>query len=109
MSRQFNLDQKHGVEVMGVESGGPADDAGIQEGDVLLALGDQPATSVDDLHKLLTELETAFNGTPHALIEGVQTMIELRYQAIALMHVPLDDDAGRTAGPAFQWRSPSGN
>jgi hypothetical protein len=40
------------------------------------------------------------------LIESVQTMIALRYQAIALMHVPLDDP-GLTAGPAFQWRSPS--
>jgi hypothetical protein len=55
---------------------------------------------------LLTQLEAAFNGAPSALIESVQTMIALRYQAIALMHVPLDDP-GLTAGPAFQWRSPS--
>ena len=58
---------------------------------------------------LLTELETAFNGKPYALIESVQTMIELRYQAIALMHVPLDDGTSPTAGPAFQWRSTSGS
>jgi S1-C subfamily serine protease len=54
--RQFELEQQQGVEVTGVEPDGPADEAGITEGDVLLALGERPATSVDDLHKLLTEL-----------------------------------------------------
>src|SRR5437868_10159881 len=50
--RQFNLgDQKHGIEVIGVESGGPADDAGMREGDIVISLGDRPAASVDDLHK----------------------------------------------------------
>ncbi|HEY7399055.1 MAG TPA: ferritin-like protein [Gaiellaceae bacterium] len=57
--------------------------------------------------KLLTELEAGFTGTPSALVGGVQTMIELRYQAIALMQVPLDDGTGQTAGPAFQWRARS--
>ena len=33
-------------------------------------------------------------------------MTALRYQAIALMHVPLDDAPGLTAGPAFQWLGP---
>jgi S1-C subfamily serine protease len=54
--RQFALDQKEGVEVTGVEPSGPADDAGITDGDIIVTLGDRPATSVDDLHKLLTEL-----------------------------------------------------
>jgi S1-C subfamily serine protease len=54
--RQFGLEQSEGVEVTGVESNGPADDAGIQEADVIVTLGERPATSVDDLHKLLTEL-----------------------------------------------------
>ena len=35
-ARQFNLgDQKHGIEVIGVETGGPADAAGIDEGDII--------------------------------------------------------------------------
>jgi S1-C subfamily serine protease len=56
VARRFNLAQESGVEVVAVEEGGPADQAGIQEEDVLVALGDQPATSVDDLHKRLLEL-----------------------------------------------------
>jgi hypothetical protein len=51
--------------------------------------------------RLLSQLHAAFNGRPSELVEGVQTMLELRYQAIALMHVPVGD--GMTAGPAFEW------
>src|SRR5205823_3324715 len=69
--RQFNLgDQKHGVEVIGVEPGGPADDAGMTEGDILVSLGDRPATSVDDLHKLLTELPVGVPATVALLRDG---------------------------------------
>jgi len=68
--RQFNLDQKYGVEVMGVEPGGPADDAGMEEGDVIVTLGDRPATSVDDLHKLLTQLPVGIPSTVTLLRDG---------------------------------------
>ena len=54
--RQFALTQKSGVEVLAVEENAPADQAGILEDDVLLSLGEQPTRSVDDLHKLLTQL-----------------------------------------------------
>jgi Ferritin-like len=50
---------------------------------------------------LLRQLEAAFNGEPSRLVEAVQTMLELRYQAIALMRVPVGD--GMTAGPPFEW------
>jgi S1-C subfamily serine protease len=53
---RYQLTEPRGVEVMAVETGGPADEAGLQEDDVIVALGDKPTTSVDDLHKLLTEL-----------------------------------------------------
>jgi hypothetical protein len=51
--------------------------------------------------RLLSQLQRAFIGRPPELVESVQTMLELRYQAIALMHVPVGD--GMTAGPAFEW------
>jgi S1-C subfamily serine protease len=44
-----------GVLVLGVESDGPAERAGLQEGDVLVAFDGQPVTGIDDLHRLLTE------------------------------------------------------
>jgi S1-C subfamily serine protease len=63
LARSFNLDQTSGVEVMAVEKGGPADQTGITEGDMIVRLGDRPATSVDDLHKMLTELPVGIPAT----------------------------------------------
>ncbi len=56
MVRLHNLSQTTGVEVLAVEPDSPADQAGIQEEDVFLTLGEQPTATVDDLHKLLTQL-----------------------------------------------------
>jgi len=62
-ARQFGLTQETGVEVIAVEENGPADQAGIQEEDVIVTLGDLPATSIDDLHKLLMQLPVAVPST----------------------------------------------
>ncbi len=56
LARKFGFPQTGAVEIMAVESGGPADQAGILEEDLLVALGDHAVNSVDDLHKLLMEL-----------------------------------------------------
>jgi S1-C subfamily serine protease len=56
LARQFELTQTGAVEVMAIEPGGPADQAGILEEDLIVSLGEQPTTCVDDLHKLLTQL-----------------------------------------------------
>ncbi len=65
LARAFGLTQQSAVEVQSVESGSPADQAGLQEGDLIVELGDQPAASVDDLHKLLTQLPV---GIPTAIV-----------------------------------------
>ena len=54
--RTFDLKQTGGVEVMAIEPGGPAEQAGVLEEDVIMSLGETPTTSVDDLHRLLTQL-----------------------------------------------------
>jgi S1-C subfamily serine protease len=56
VARQHNLNQKSAVQVMGVEAGGPADQAGLLQEDLVLSLDDNPIETVDDLHKLLTQL-----------------------------------------------------
>jgi S1-C subfamily serine protease len=56
LANRFQLMQKGAVEVMAIEPGGPADQAGILEDDLIVSLGEQETTSVDDLHKLLTQL-----------------------------------------------------
>jgi S1-C subfamily serine protease len=53
--RFFNLPIESGVLVASVEPNSPAERAGLQEGDVIVAFGDQNVTNIDALHKLLTE------------------------------------------------------
>jgi S1-C subfamily serine protease len=63
LARRFNLTQPTGVEVLAVEEGGPADQAGIQEEDVIVTLGEETAASVDDLQKLLLKLPVGVPAT----------------------------------------------
>jgi len=49
------LDEDGGVLVLGVEPSGPADRAGLREGDVILRLGPRRVKGVDDLHRQLTQ------------------------------------------------------
>jgi S1-C subfamily serine protease len=63
MVRLHKLPNKTGVEVMAVEEGAPASDAGLEEEDVIVSLGDQPTATVDDLHKLLTQLPVGVPAT----------------------------------------------
>jgi S1-C subfamily serine protease len=56
VARRFELLQKSGVQVQAVEPNSPADEAGVLEDDVIVALGEHPVASVDDLHKVLTQL-----------------------------------------------------
>jgi S1-C subfamily serine protease len=56
LARRFAMDQESGVEVVGLEPGGPAAQAGMAEGDIIVTLGDRAITSLDDLQKRLAEI-----------------------------------------------------
>jgi S1-C subfamily serine protease len=56
LARQFGLSQESGVEVIALEPGGPASQAGMAEEDLIVALGDQPVSSIDDLQNRLAEI-----------------------------------------------------
>jgi S1-C subfamily serine protease len=53
--RFYDLPQDSGVVVMSVTNRGPAQNAGLREGDVIIALDGKPVAGVDDLHRLLTD------------------------------------------------------
>jgi len=53
--RFHNLPVESGVAVISVEKNSPAQRAGLSEGDVIVGYGDHPISSIDDLHRLLTE------------------------------------------------------
>jgi S1-C subfamily serine protease len=53
--RFYDLPVETGVLVQGVEKGSPAEKSGLREGDVAIAYGGSPVSSVDHLHRILTE------------------------------------------------------
>jgi S1-C subfamily serine protease len=53
--RRQGLANEPGLEIVSIEADGPAARAGLQEGDVLVAVDGRPITRVDDLHRLLAE------------------------------------------------------
>ncbi|HEV7766782.1 MAG TPA: trypsin-like peptidase domain-containing protein [Thermoanaerobaculia bacterium] len=53
--RFYDLPVESGVLVVSLEKGSPAEKSGLREGDVIVAYGEHPISSVDDLHRLLTE------------------------------------------------------
>src|SRR5207247_2453284 len=78
---KLELAQTTAVEVMSIEENGPADQAGLQEEDCIVSIGDQPVATVDDLHKLLTQLP----------IDVPATIVLLRGQRrLERMVMPLD-------------------
>jgi S1-C subfamily serine protease len=53
--RFHNLAQESGVRVTSVESGGPAQRAGLEEGDTIVSFDGMAVAGIDDVHRLLTE------------------------------------------------------
>ena len=78
--RFYDLAAESGVLVLSVEKRSPAEAAGLQEADVIVAFGATPIATVDDLHRLLTEEQV---GKPTTL-----TVIR-RTEKLALTVVPV--------------------
>lgn len=60
-SKGFNM--PIGVFVNGVEEGSPADNAGIEVGDIITAINDIPVESTDDLKEILNYIQADSSGT----------------------------------------------
>jgi S1-C subfamily serine protease len=55
VARRLGTSAEGGVLVIAVEPGGPAEEAGLAEGDLVTAFGGRPVLGVDDLHRGLGE------------------------------------------------------
>jgi S1-C subfamily serine protease len=51
--RFHHLPAEHGVLVAGIEPGSPASRTGLRDGDVIVAFGGEPVSSIDELHRHL--------------------------------------------------------
>lgn len=56
VARSLNLHQDTGVEVVALEPAGPASQAGMVEGDLIVGLGDERVATIDGLQKRLSEV-----------------------------------------------------
>ena len=64
-----------GVLVLSVESGSPANRAGLTAGDIIVALGELPITGVDDLHRVLTAERIGMSNTLTILRNGARQQV----------------------------------
>jgi S1-C subfamily serine protease len=88
-ARFHGLAVASGVAVRSVESGSPAEAAGLKPGDVIHALGEVPVRGVDDLHRELTE---ELIGVPQklAILRGAERRV--------ITVVPAEKAAGQGPG-----------
>ncbi len=73
MRRFHQLSQSSGVVVLDVAADGPAALAGVQRGDVIVALDGEPVAGVDDLHRALT-FERAARALPLRLLRRAEAI-----------------------------------
>jgi len=72
---QHDLLQTSAVLVMGVESQGPAERAGLAEGDLIIAFDDAPISSMDDLHVRLTQERVGVSSRLSVIRDGEQIQV----------------------------------
>jgi S1-C subfamily serine protease len=69
LARRLRRAEASAVQVLELPSGGPAAQAGLAKGDVILEFAGSVVFTVDDLHRLLTA-EIAGQGTPLVVLRG---------------------------------------
>jgi S1-C subfamily serine protease len=78
LARRVGLDVESGVLVAAVNSGGPAEAAGLRVGDVVLKLDDVATPSVDAVHKVLTRDKIGRKLTLEVLRDGLLVKLDLQ-------------------------------
>jgi S1-C subfamily serine protease len=72
--RHFGLLHGTGVRAQTVEPHNPASRAGVREGDIVVALGEEAVKDIDDLHRLLTGFDSARH-TSITVLRGAQRLV----------------------------------
>jgi S1-C subfamily serine protease len=86
LMRYHNLKSNFAIEVLSVERDSPAAKAGIHMGDFIVAVHDTGVSSVDDLHRFLSEWPIG---------EEIILTIIRRVERIEIRVVPVEDVHGR--------------
>src|SRR5262249_47815587 len=72
--RSHRLAAGTGIFVVSVEQKSPAQQARIREGDIIVALAEQPTPDIDSLHRLLTDTQPGVR-TSLTVIRGTEKLV----------------------------------
>jgi serine protease Do len=72
MRRAVGLPERDGLLVRAVEEGGPAEEAGIERGDLMVAAGGRPIDGVEALYAALDELPAAGGDLELTVVRGTE-------------------------------------
>lgn len=75
--RYYNLPVESGFLVLSVEKNSPAQKAGLQEGDVIVAFDNDPVNGIDDIYKLLSEKQLGVASTLTIIRKTEKTELEI--------------------------------
>ena len=75
--RHHSLPRDTGILVAGIEKDSPAQRAGLEEGDLLVAFDGQPVAGIDELHRLLTDARVGARSTLAVLRRVEKIEIEI--------------------------------
>ncbi len=89
VTRYHKLPLQSGIMVVSVEKGSPAQRAGLEEGDVIIALDNQPTPGIDELHRLLTEKQVG---------RLVPVVVLRRFEKKTLAIVPEESGSRQSSG-----------
>jgi S1-C subfamily serine protease len=77
MVRHHELARDGAVQAASVERGGPAERAGLEQGDIIVAFAGEPVAGFDDLHRLLTEEKLGARVPVTVLRRGQRLTLEI--------------------------------
>jgi serine protease DegQ len=77
LAESFGLTKKSGAIIAGVLKDGPADQAGIRPGDILLAVEGKPVTDTTDLLNLIADLAPGAKAKMTVMRKNNEAMVEV--------------------------------
>lgn len=75
--RRFRIDSETAMLVLEVQPGGPAEQAGIRSGDLIVSFDQSPINSIDDLHRILTKDKAGRTFPLRIVRNGIETDIKI--------------------------------